>query len=151
MSTLRAKSFSWVVVADESKAIFYTRESRSGPMTEAFALTNNVAREKTGDLLADTGGRSFDSHGHGRHTMSKEKTGPKQHASEVFAKEIASYLEKGQHNGAFREFVLVAAPRFLGTLRAALGSGHKLEPCVSVDKQLVGQDPAVIAKHVDNA
>ena len=151
MSTLRAKNFSWVVVADESKAIFYTRESRTGPMTEAFVLTNSVAREKAGDLLADTGGRSFDSHGHGRHTMSKEKTGPKQHASEVFAKEIARYLEKGQHSGSFREFALVVAPKFLGTLRTALGSGHKLEPSVSVAKQFVGEDLAVIAKHVDNA
>lgn len=147
---LRDKNYSWVVVADESKAIFYTREMRRSPMIEAFTLSNSVAREKTGDLLADTGGRSFDSHGQGRHTMAKEKSGPKQHASETFAKEIAEHLAKGQHSGSFREFALVAAPRFLGTLRGALNTGRKLEPYATVDKELVGQDPSVIARHVDS-
>ncbi len=146
---IRDKNFSWVVVADESKAIFYTREMRRSPMIEAFTLTNALAREKMGDLLADSGGRSFDSHGQGRHTMARERSGPKQHASLAFAKEIAGELAKAQHSGSFREFAIVAAPRFLGTLRGALSAGRKLEPCTSVDKELVGRDPAIIAKLVD--
>ena len=148
---LKQKNFSWVVVADESTAVFYTREMRTSPMIEAFTLTNSVAREKSGDLLADTGGRSFDSHGQGRHTMTKERSGPRQHASEAFAKEIAEELAKAQHSGSFREFAVVAAPRFLGTLRGAFAAGRKLEPYASVDKEMVGQDTAVIARLVDDA
>ena len=57
-----------VVVADESKAVVYRRATRSGPLQEIFTFNNEAARLKTGELLADKGGRSFDSHGHGRHT-----------------------------------------------------------------------------------
>ena len=59
----------WVVVADESKAIVYGRDSLSGPLRELFSLHNDVARKKMDELISDSGGRSFDSHGKGRHTM----------------------------------------------------------------------------------
>lgn len=148
---LNSKNYCWVVVADESKAIFYTREMRTSPMQQASVLENSVAREKTGDLISDTGGRAFDSGGQGRHTMVKEKSGPKQQAIAAFAKRIAEELYKGKHSGAYREFAIVAAPRFLGVLRSALASAGKLEPHVTVDKEVVAKEPEFIAKLVDEA
>lgn len=148
---LSSKNYCWVVVADESKAIFYTREMRTSPMQEAFVLENSVAREKTSDLISDTGGRAFDSGGQGRHTMVKEKSGPRQQAIAAFAKRIAEDLYKGKHNGAYREFAIVAAPRFLGVLRNALASAGRLEPHVTVDKEVVAKEPDFIAKLVDEA
>ena len=68
-----------VVVADESRAVLYHRERRRGPMQEAGGFENEAARLKTDDLIADRGGRAFDSHGQGRHTMTAEKSDPKQH------------------------------------------------------------------------
>ena len=59
-----------VVVADESRADLYKRERLRGPMELARTFENEAARLKTDELLADRGGRAFDSHGHGRHTMS---------------------------------------------------------------------------------
>jgi protein required for attachment to host cells len=148
---LSTKNYCWVVVADESKAIIYTREMRTSPMVEACVLDNSVAREKMGDLISDTGGRAFDSGGQGRHTMVKEKSGPKQQAIAAFAKRIAEELYKGKHGGAYREFALVAAPRFLGVLRSALASTGKLEPHVAIDKEVVAREPGFIAKLVDEA
>ena len=58
---------------------------RTSPMQQASVLENSVAREKTGELISDTGGRAFDSGGQGRHTMVKEKSGPKQQAIAAFA------------------------------------------------------------------
>ena len=81
-----------VVVADESRADLYRRERLRGPMQLARTFENEAARQKTDDLLADRGGRAFDSHGHGRHTMSAEKSGPKQHLAEAFAREIAEFI-----------------------------------------------------------
>lgn len=99
---------------------------------------------KTGDLIADRGGRSFDSHGQGRHTMQSEKADPKQHLATAFAKKIAENIAADVHKGTCRGFALVATPRFLGTLRNAIATSVKLEPYATVNKEVVGQDEAVI-------
>ena len=133
-----------VVVADESRAILYSHETRSGPLRQLSEFGNEAARMKTEDLVTDRGGRSFDSHGHGRHTMVGEKDGPKHHAAEVFAKQIAERIASGTHRGTLRGFALVAAPRFLGMLRDAISTSTKAEPWTSVDKDVVDKDAAVI-------
>lgn len=132
-----------VVVADESKAIAYTRASKSGPLQQSRTFENESARLKTGDILADKGGRSFDSYGQGRHTMSSD---PKQHLAEVFARDIAEHIAADLHNGTCRGYALVAAPHFLGLLRAELASRTKTEPYATVDKNVVGKAEAVIEK-----
>ena len=135
-----------VVVADEYQVIFYTRDSRSGPLTQVRTVTNEAARMKTGDLIADRGGRSFDSHGQGRHTMTSEKHSPKEQVARTFAKQIAQLIAAETHKGRSRGFALIAAPRFLGLLRREIGTHTKVEPYVTVDKEVVGQDVSVIEK-----
>ncbi len=135
-----------VVVADEASALFYARDSLSGPMRELFSLDNETARKKTEQLISDRGGRSFDSFGKGRHTMGHEKADPKKIAAMAFAKQIAAHIAKGLHDGSCRGFALVAAPRFLGVLREAISIATTVEPYATVDKEVVGQDTAVIEK-----
>ena len=136
----------WIVVADEASAIVYARDTRRAPLRELFSLRNEAARRKTGDLISDRGGRSFDSHGQGRHTMAKEKTDPKKHAAIVFAREIADRIGKAMNDGSSRGFALVAAPKFLGVLRDAVATSIKAEPFATIDKQVVGRDTSVIEK-----
>ncbi len=135
-----------VVVADESKAIAYERASLSGPLQESHTFENEAARLKTGDILADKGGRSFDSHGQGRHTMASEKADPKRHLAEMFARDVAEYIANDVHRGTCRGYSLVAAPGFLGMLRAELTTRTSAEPYATVDKNVVGQAAAVIEK-----
>jgi protein required for attachment to host cells len=135
-----------VVVADEARAVLYTRETLRGPLQEQRSFDNDAARLKTDDLLADRGGRSFDSHGHGRHTMAAEKSDPKQHLAEAFAREIADDIAARQHKGVLRGYALVAAPRFLGMLRGQLASRVSEDAYATVDKNVVGQPEDVIAR-----
>ena len=135
-----------VVVADESKAIAYTRAHLSGPLREIRTFENDAARLKAGDILADKGGRSFDSHGHGRHTLANEKADPKKHLAEKFARDIAEYIAVDVHNGTCRGYALVAAPHFLGLLRNELTTRTSAEPYATVDKDVVGQAETVIEK-----
>lgn len=135
-----------VVVADEARATFYTRDARYGPLETGRTLSNDAARMKTGDLISDRGGRSFDSHGQGRHTMGGEKAGPKQHVATVFAKAIAGHVAAEMQSGRCRGFALIAAPRFLGELRRVIGTLVKTDPYATVDKALVGSDESVIEK-----
>lgn len=136
----------WVVVADESKAIVYGRDSLSGPLRELFSVNNDVARKKMDDLISDSGGRSFDSQGKGRHTMSGEQSDPQKVAALAFAKQIAERIAQTMHDGSCRGFALIAAPRFLGVLRKAISVATTAEPYATVDKEVVNQDIAVIEK-----
>ncbi len=138
--------FFWVVVADESSAIVYARDSRSGPLREVSSLANDVARMKTSELVSDSGGRSFDSKGKGRHTMTNERVDAKKHAALLFAKEIAGRIAEVMHDGSCLGFALVAAPRFLGILRDAISVATTAEPYATVDKAVVGKDTSTIEK-----
>lgn len=139
----------WIVVADEAHAVFYTRDTRSAPMVQLLSLENETARKKIGDLFSDRGGRSFDSFGAGRHTMTAEKTDPKMHAAQAFAKQIAERIGKATHDGSCRDYALVAAPRFLGLLRDAVAKHCKFEPYLTIDKDVVARDAAFLQKLVD--
>jgi len=141
-----SEKFFWVVVADEAKAVVYARASKSGPLHEVFSLENEAARMKTEQLISDSGGRSYDSKGKGRHTMTREKVDPKKHAASIFAKQIAERIGRVMHDGSCRGFALIAAPRFLGTLREAVSVATTAEPYATVDKDVVGQDTTVIER-----
>lgn len=140
----------WVVVADEARAIVYGHRTKSGPLTRLFTLDNEVARMKASELITDRGGRSFDSGGEGRHAMGQEKSDPRRQAAARFAKTIATRINKEKHAGTCIDFALVAAPRFLGELRAALHSMPKVVPYLEIDKDMVAADAAAVRKLIDS-
>lgn len=132
-------------MADESLAIVYARKGRRSALTETSRLENEAARMKSGDLLADREGRTFDSHGQGRHSVERENADPKRQAAIAFARRIAAQIAKAAHSGGkFDELILVAAPRFLGLLRDALSSTGKTTPYLSIDKDVVQHDAEFI-------
>lgn len=147
--TASGNKYYLVVVADESRAILYTREKHRSPLIEQARLGNEAARLKTADLISDRGGRSFDSHGQGRHTMAGEKSDPKQHLAEVFARQIADRIATEMHGGSCKGYALVAAPKFLGTLRAQLSSRVTVDPYATIDKNVVGQTGDAVAGLLD--
>lgn len=144
--TTAAGRLFWIVVADVSAAVIYSRETKYGPLTAMSSLDNSDARKHTGELITDRGGRAFDSMGAGRHTMTKEKGAPKRHSAEVFSKEIAERVAKALHDGSCRGYALIAAPRFLGMLRDALAVATSEEPYLTIDKDVVTKDAETIRK-----
>jgi protein required for attachment to host cells len=139
-----------VVVADESAAILYTAKKRRGPLEEWRRFENEAARMKTGDLISDRGGRSFDSHGQGRHTMASEKAGPRQHIATRFAKTVAETIAQEMRGGRCAGYSLVVAPRFLGELRKEIGKLVRTSPLATVDKDVIGMDVAVVEKLLES-
>ncbi|MGI9238191.1 MAG: host attachment protein [Woeseiaceae bacterium] len=140
----------WIVVADESRAEIYTRDARRAPLAKILSLENATSRMKTGEIISDRGGRSYDSIGTGRHTMAAEKANPKKHASTIFANQIAERIGKVTHDGSCRGYALIAAPRFLGMLRDSTSRKCRFEPFKTIDKDVVGQDPTFLQNLVDN-
>ena len=140
-----------VVVADEYRVIFYARDTRTGPIRKLRTFTNETARKKTGELLSDRGGRSFDSHGQGRHTMGNDRDAPLQQVARTFAKGIVDLIAAEFRNGTCRGYAVIAAPRFLGMLRQEFETTVKEGPYASVDKDVVGQDEAAIENLLEKA
>jgi len=144
-----AKSVFWIVAANEAKATFYTQDIKRSPLRAFLSVENESGRMKKGELLADRGGRSFDSFGAGRHTMAVEKTDPRKQAAATFAKKIAQRIGRATHDGTCRGFALIAAPRFLGMLREEVSRKCKFGPSKTIDKDVVGQDTVILQRLVD--
>lgn len=62
----------WVLVANSGNATLFTADSPTASLTELMNFDNPSARIKQMELSSDRPGRSFDSHGEGRHAMAVE-------------------------------------------------------------------------------
>jgi len=142
----KSKPTYWIVVADQSTGEFYLRNKKNSPLKRGFTMRNDAGQKKLIDLTSDRDGRSFDSHGPGRHSLSKEKTDTKKHESQLFANQIVDRIIAAKHRNEFSQLILIAAPRFLGTLRKSLAASQATLTYLSINKDVVGQDTDVIEK-----
>lgn len=142
----KSKSNYWIVVANQSIGECYFRKKKNSPLQRVFTMRNDAGQKKLIDLTSDREGRSFDSHGPGRHSLTKEKTDAKKHETRIFANQIVDRIVAAKQRDEFSELVLIAAPRFLGTLRKSLSTIHGIPTYLSINKDVVGRDTAVIDK-----
>lgn len=109
------KQVTWILVADGSKAkVFLSAGEGRLELLQESAIVNPASR----DQVSDRPGRTFDSHGSGRHA--KEPTSdPHDQAESEFIRSVASTVGAACGKKEFDNLVVVAAPRALGDLRAA--------------------------------
>lgn len=130
----------WILSANSARATIFTAESAHAPLVELETFENPDARAKQMDLASDRAGRSFDSHGEGRHAM-EVQVDPKQQVQTRFAQLIADRLEQARIAHAFEQLVLVAAPAFLGLLRPNFGAPLQSLVSLEVDKDYTALRP----------
>ena len=130
----------WILSADGSRANLFATDSPSAPFIELVTFDNPDAREKFRGRDSDRPGRCFDSHGEGRHAM-EPKTTPEVLVETRFAKLIADRLEQGRINNEFERLVVVAAPAFLGHLRANFSAPLSALVTLEIDKNYTGLRP----------
>lgn len=138
----------WVVVADSGRADIYSRQKRFSPLEPVQRLTEPEARSKEHDFASDAPGRSFDSHGQGRHAMEPDQTA-KEHLRERFVRRISDVLESARNDDRFQQLVIVAAPAVLGALRQQLSQPVQQQLVAEIDKNMTDQDQAAIASLID--
>ena len=135
----------WIVVADSSRARLFRSTTGSRQISEVLDLVNPAAREPSRDLVTDADGRVFARGGKGQPThASVPRTDPVEHQTELFAKRVVEAIEKGRVDTHYEELCLIAAPKFLGLLRANLGKEARKLVTREIDKDLSGDDPASI-------
>ncbi|PTQ84055.1 host attachment protein [Nitrosomonas ureae] len=130
----------WVLVANSGNATLFTADSPTASLTELMNFDNPSARIKQMELSSDRPGRSFDSHGEGRHAMAVEVE-PKEQEQIRFAKLIVDRLEQGRVENAFERLVVVAAPTFLGLLRAHFNAPLSSLLSLEIDKDYTALRP----------
>ena len=106
----------WVIVGDSARARFYETQNSTSDFQEFQTLIHNESRMHEQELTSDRSGSAHDAAGMNRFNISSDQNA-KQKESEIFAREIAGYLEKSRTENKFSQLVVVAAPKFLGQLR----------------------------------
>lgn len=138
----------WILVAHRGGARLFENKGPGKGLNLLHDIPHPQGRLKNKDIGADKPGRSFDSHGQGRHALGTEQE-PTAHVAEQFAKQLSSMLDDGRNRQRYRKLVLVAEPRFLGNLRAALSSPTAALVTAAVGKDLGGVEPHNMPKYLD--
>lgn len=125
----------WIVLADSSRArIFQTDAPLTEGPTVIDELVHPASRLRDSELESDRPSRSFAERG-APHTDLGEGVAH-EHEAQVFALELADYLDAARLQGRYEGIVLAAPPRFLGTLRKALTPNTLATVHQSLDKEL---------------
>jgi len=142
-------SRTWVVVANSGAARVFVVPGPGEPMRELEAFAHPEARLAERALTSDLPGSV--SGGRGEHHALQSRVGPKEHEAISFAKFVADRIERARTGHEFDRLVLVAAPSFLGRLRAALGDDARRLVDGELDLDVVKLAPAEIRKRLPDS
>ena len=116
----------WIVSADAGRARIFAESDPKQPYVEVENMVSATARLRVSDINTDrlgptSAGQSI--HNTGGATPNKQyqpAQTPQQHATDLFAKDVAEFLLKAHQEGRYQQLVLAASPEFLGVLRTKL-------------------------------
>lgn len=124
----------WILVADAARARVFEASGRSDPWQEVACFANPDGRAPGRHATTERAPRVNDSMGSARHAI-EPHTSLRDKSAERFAHMLGEALEHGRNDQRYDHLVLVAPPRFLGTLHGVLDK--QLTACVSGE---VGHD-----------
>lgn len=126
----------WILVANRSGASLFESNWPGETMRRLQDIPHPEGRLQNSEIDSDKPGRAFDSMGEARHSMSKELDATEKVAQQ-FARELAELLNKNRNTNVYDKIILMAAPKFLGLLRAALDSNTAALVVQTVNKELL--------------
>lgn len=110
----------WVLVADTRRARIFQADTHALANLQEIHTLLHPQDHRHSSSGADPRRRVFESDTSAHHAA-EPRTAPRELDARNFAREIASFLQRECDNRAFDDLVVVAGPRFMGTLRDALG------------------------------
>jgi protein required for attachment to host cells len=141
------KPIIWVLVADAARArllqVEQPQQTLSPALGEELIGSNLPSRE----IASDRPGRTFDSGGEGRHAK-EPPTDPARHAQHEFARDVVRLLDEQRERRSFDRLIVVAAPQFLGDLRALMPQPLQHAVCAEIAKDLSKLPPHELQVHL---
>lgn len=116
-------------------------------MEVAAQIDHPSGRLKSGEIDSDRPGSGIDRGGHGRHAFLSEETASERD-EHAFALELAEMLDKNRVEGVFDMLVIIAGPKLLGKLRAALTTPTRRLVKAELDKDLIDPTQEDLRKHL---
>ena len=138
----------WILVAHRGGARLFENKGPGKGLELLQTVDHPAGKLKNKDIDTDQPGRGNDRFGPGRHAYSNEHPSTV-HVAEQFAKQLSTLLEDGRSHHRYGRLVLVAEPRFLGNLRAALSTQTAALITGTLDKDLGGTDTRELPRHLD--
>jgi protein required for attachment to host cells len=129
------KKITWILVADGARARVLMNQGIGKGLQPAVNGEIVHAVPPTRELGTDRPGRGQQRGVSGRHAFEPHVDWHR-FEKEKFSKEMAGLLDAAAERGAFDRLVLIAPPRTLGDLRAALGAKARGKIHAEVDKDL---------------
>lgn len=137
----------WILAADSSRARIFAAEGAKSSLREVVDLVHPQGRWHERDFASDEPGTSFDRAGQGQHSMGQQVE-PKKEEAVRFANEVCSRLDVGRQSGEFAKLYVIAAPGFLGLLRAAMNDATRKLVAAELDKNLATHRVEDIRAHL---
>ena len=137
----------WILSANRSSASLFESDWPGTLMRRLQDIPHPQGRMQNKDIDTDKPGRVFDSIGQGRHSTSPKQE-PTEHIAQQFALNLAEILNRGRLTHAYDKLILVAEPKFLGILRAALDKNTAGLITQSVNKELVDVKEKDLAEYL---
>lgn len=137
----------WILTANRSSASLFESDWPGKSMRRLQDISHPQGQMQNREINTDKPGRSFDSVGQGRHSMSPKQE-PTEHIAQQFALNLAELLNKGRLTHAYDKLVIVAGPKFLGILRAALDKNTASLVVQTVNKELLDVKEGDLAEYL---
>lgn len=139
-------NMTWILVADAARARLLSAVDDE-PAVEIAAFTQPGSRIAGHDLDADRPSRTHDRLGAARHAI-EPRTPARDVEAGRFAKFLCLRLQEALDQGEFERLVLMAPPRFLGHLHAAMGKRLRAAIVAETGKDLVSETHAQVAARI---
>jgi protein required for attachment to host cells len=140
-----AKKPTWVLVADRARARLFelATQDKGCELIEIRDFVNPEGRGSERDQVTERRPRTHESVGATRHAI-EPHTSLRDKSANRFAQELGESLEHGRVSHRYEGLVLVALPRFLGTLHATLN--RQVCECImaEIPHELTTKTPAEI-------
>lgn len=142
------KSVTWVLVADGARARILSATGWGSGLA-AVGETIEGDRRPSREQGVERPGRVHDRSGPGRHAM-EPKVDWHEFGKQQFAKQMAAHLNRAAQSKAFDRLVIVAPPKALGDLRAALDKRTSDLILAELAKDLTNVAEHDLAKHLES-
>ena len=138
----------WLLVAHKSGAQIF--EKRGRDLSLLREIPHDEGRLQDRELGAGGPGRDVERQGKGRHALGRERQRAIESENMRFIRQLAGLLEDGRVHNRFSKLVLVAEPRFLGEMRAALTPETGALISTTQGKDLAWMDTQAIKEYLQD-
>lgn len=153
-----ADTDTWILVANRGGAKIFASDGGTRNLRLIEDIPHPKGRLKNRDIDADRQSHAARAQGPGTTGQGSQaysrnglvnKNETTFHEMQVFARELASLMQKGRSEKAYSKLVLVAEPRFLGELRATLDEPTRKAVDREIDRDLYNFDSRGIREHIE--